>query len=751
VNWLLTRGRVPYLCALLAATAWLGSLAAHVGIETTNASLDSRDPAKLATYERFKAAFGNDEDLLLAVAHPRLLEPEGLGFVAELTERIARIDGVRGALSLANAEELVAGELGAEPRRVAAPPWDGARVRETLDRNPDLVGLFVSADRRTAGILIEIEDRPADLRYRGAIIAALRGMAVEAGRDGVSLHLTGIAVQKHDVSAMIARDTRVLIPLAVLVLGATLAVFFRSALGVLLPLSVTGITVAWTLGAYRLAGLELNAITALLPPVLMVLSLAVSVHLIQGWLDASGAPGGRVERVRRVVRELVFPCFACSLTTALGFASLATTDTPAVQAFGLFAALGVLVSFAVGMTLVPVGLSFLAPPASGRERPRHPLVERALGWAAETATAHPGRVLLAFGAVTAVSLAGLPLVRNNTDLVRFLRDDAPLQRDTLFVDAHLGGANRLEFVVERRDGAPLTSQGAVQRMVELERAILGREHVAGVDSVLAVLRQIQRAESGGGALVPPADEGATLHAFDLLEAAPERPLVRKLVAPEFRQARLSVRIDSVGTALAARLADSILEEGRRLLGGDYTLSATGAFYNVSRDSNRLVAAQVRSFSLAVVLVFLAIGVLFRSARLAWIAFVPNAMPVAWTGGMMGWLAIDLSTGTAMIASAVIGVVVDDTVHYLTGFTRAYRGDAREAVRRTTTGTGAALFVNNVALVLGFWVGAFGSFKPTIYFSLLSGTTMISALVCDLFVTPACLVLLDRGRRAPTCA
>jgi predicted RND superfamily exporter protein len=752
MTWLLTRGRVPFLCALLAATAWLGWLAAGVGIETTNASLDSRDPEKVAAYERFKATFGSDEDLLLAVAHPALLEAEGIGLVAALSERISRIDGVHRVLSLANAEELVPGELGAEPRPVVPPGLEGpelaGRVREALDRNPDLAGLFVSADRRTAAILIEIEDRPGDLHYRGALIERLRAIADEVGRDGVSLHLTGIAVQKHDVSEMIARDTRVLMPLAVGVLGATLAVFFRRLLGVLLPLAVTGITVAWTLGAYRLAGLELNAITSLLPPVLMVLSLAVSVHLIQGWLDASGPDP--VARVRRVVLEQLFPCFFCSLTTALGFASLATTDTPAVHLFGLFAALGVLISFAVGMTLVPVGLSFLPPPASAREVPQHPLVRRALAWAAETAAAHPGRVLLVFAGITALALAGLPRVRNNTDLVRFLRDDAPLQRDTLFVDEHLTGANMLDFVVARRDGAPLASLDAVQRLAAFERAILAREHVVGVSSVLAVLRQIERAE-GAGELVLPADERAAAWAFDLLEAAPEQPLVRKLVAPDSTSARVNVRVRAVGTAVAAPLAEDILEEGRRLLGDEYTLTATGAFYNVSRDSNRLVAAQVRSFALAVGLVFLTIGVLFRSARLTLIAFVPNVMPVAWTGGMMGFFGIDLSTGTAMIASAVIGVVVDDTIHYLTGFSRAYRGDPREAVRLTTTGTGAALFVNNVVLVLGFWVGCFGSFKPTIYFSLLSGVTMITALVCDLFVTPACLVLLDRGRRAPACA
>jgi predicted RND superfamily exporter protein len=274
--------------------------------------------------------------------------------------------------------------------------------------------------------------------------------------------------------------------------------------------------------------------------------------------------------------------------------------------------------------------------------------------------------------------------------------------------------------------------------------------VTGVHSVLDVLRQIQRAERGGE-LALPGDDEASEWAFALLEAAPEQPLVRRFVTPDFTQARLSLRVRAVGTSVAAPLADSLLAEGRALLGPDYTLVATGAFYRVARDSNRLVASQVASFGLALGMVFLAIGILFRSARLTLVAFLPNVMPVLWTGGMMGFLGIDLSTGTAMIASSVIGVVVDDTIHYLTGFTRAYRGDPRDAVRRTTRGTGAALFLNNLVLVLGFWVGCFGSFKPTIYFSLLSGATMIGALVCDLLVTPACLVLSDRGRAEPACA
>ena len=466
--WLLTRGRLPFLCALLALTAFFAFHAAQIVVETNNESLNTREPGQIARYERFKATFGSDEDLLLAAAHPKLMGAEGLALVDALTARIARIDGVRRVYSLSNAQQIVSGQSGAELAPVVAPPLDGpalaGRVRAALDRNPELTGLLVSADRRTAGLLIEIEDRTADSSYRAAVIDALRRIIAEPRAGGVSLHLTGIAVQKHDVSAYIERDQRRLIPLAVVVLAVVLAAFFRSPLGVLLPLGVMGVTTAWTLGAYGLAGLQLNAITGLLPPVLMVLSLPVSVHLIQGWLDAEGASGDRVARILGVMRRLLFPCFFCSLTTALGFASLATTSMPAVRQFGVFAALGVVLAFGIGMTLVPVGLSFLTPPASARRSRQHRLILRLLAASDLAATQHPRRVLAIFSVLSVLSLAGLPLVHNNTDLVRFLKQDAPLHRDTLFIDENLTGSNTLEFVVARSDGTALTSLDDVRRM-----------------------------------------------------------------------------------------------------------------------------------------------------------------------------------------------------------------------------------------------------------------------------------------------
>ncbi len=458
----------------------------------------------------------------------------------------------------------------------------------------------------------------------------------------------------------------------------------------------------------------------------MVLSLAVSVHLVQGWLDAPRS-ADRVARLRAIVRRLVFPCFFCTLTTTLGFASLATNDMPAVRYFGLFAALGVVVAFAAGMTLVPIGLSFLDPPASPLATPQHRGMQHLLDWASRVSVERPWWVLTIFFAITAVAMAGLPLVRNNTDLVRFLRSDAPLHRDTLYIDSHLTGTNTLEFVVTRRDGASLASHDAVARMAAFEQSALRHPEVTSVGSLLGVLRQLQRAESGSDALVLPPDERATAYAIDLLQAAPEQALIRKLVAPDFHAARFNVRIRAVGTSVAAPLAESILAEGSALLGDGYRVEAAGAFYQVARDSNHLVASQVKSFGSALVLVFVAIAVLFRSLRLTAISFVPNVMPIAWTArpdGLPRHRPLDRHGDDRVVGDRARGGRHDPLPRPLPARLRGRR-PGRDP--QTTRDVGPPLFVNNVVLVLGFWIGCFGSFKPTIYFSLLSGITMITAL------------------------
>jgi hypothetical protein len=761
--------RIPLLALCVAVTAWLGVHAANVGVEHDNESLRTTNSDDLRVYRNFRDTFGSDEDVLVAIGYPRLLGSDGLTLIAQLTDTIGKLDGVSHAWSLTDVEEIVKGSEGAVPKPLLVPPWTAPGIEETaaaaLDRNPDFTGWLVSEDRKTAGIVVQIEDRPNDNEYRSRLVSALRAMAPLVAARGGELHLTGVPVQKIDVSAYVDRDQKVLLPAAAIVLGLTLALFFRHISGVVVPLAVSGLTVVWTIGTYSATGHSMNAITALLPPVLLVIALAMTVHVYDAWL-AGHKPVGmahdqaeheeaehedsahhdsahedRFDRAYLAVRSVFVPGLLCAVTTAQGFVSLSAGDLPAVGQFGFFAAYGTFVAFVMAMTVAPAALSYVKAPPH-RASDEHGWTHRFLSFTSGISTGYPITVITVFTLLTVVLSAGIPLLRSNTDLVGFLRADAPLRIDTTWIDDHLTGTLPLDFMIARRDGKPVESVDEFRRLAALEDAIRAREHVAGVTSVTALVRQVHRAESGSGRLELPSDEETLQHEIDLLDES-GHSLVRHFAAPEMKTLRMTVRLHAVGSAVSSPLVAAIRDDAARILGPDLVLTPTGSLWQVVRDSENLVQQQVQSFGWAIVLVVLAIGILLRSVAFTVIAMIPNVMPILWTGGFMGFVGIELSTGTAMIASAVLGLIVDDTIHYLSYYRGVYRGDPVAATRITSRAIGAPVTVSSTALVLGFWVGAFGSFRPTIYFSLLTGLTMITGIFCDLLVLPASLVLLDR--------
>ena len=525
LNWLLGKGRYPYLGLLLLTTAVFSFFALRIGGGAETESMVSRDEAQNRNYAAFRNAFGSDEEMLLSVTHPSLLAPEGLRLLDELTKEIGGFGGVRRVYSLTNARHAVPSPVGAESELLVPRPFDvpgvSPRVLSALDDNPKLASLLISRDRRTAGITIEIDDRIGADTSKSGVIDALRGlMARRAGE--AELHLSGIAVQKHDVAEFVRRDKTFLVPLSMLVLATMLAITFRHFPGVLIPMAVKVVSVVWTMGAYAMAGYRLNPITALLPPLIIVLSISTSVHLYDGWLQIPEGSGDRVPRILQETRRLFLPSLFTSIATAFGLLALAVSDIPAVRQFGVFGALGVFVSFGLSATLVPVALSFFSPP----------------------------------------------------------------------------------------------------------------------------------------------------------------------------------RPEKISSAIVAV---------RRFLSG---------VAHLSTDWSRTVLA---------------------------VALVPMLL----TGGIMGYSGIDLNVGTAMIAPVVLGLVVDNTIHYLARYRGEYREDVLGAVMRTTTGAGRALFASSLILAFGFGVGGFGSFKPTVHFSLLAGGTMLAAVACVLLVLPACLVLSDRPEGGST--
>ncbi len=745
---LLTRGRYAYLGAVVVLSASLVPFAMRIPVERNDDSMVSRGAAESGIDSRFARSFGGEETLL-TVTHPRLLEPEGLRLLERLTEEVGRLDGVSRVYSLTNAVHAVPGADGAEEAPLVPRPFDRpgnrARILSALDDNPRLSSLLVSPDRHTAAITIETGGRPATAPAPDDLVPALR-QVIDRHSGEAELHLSGIAVEKHDVVEFIRRDKAILVPASVLVLAVMLGIVFRRLSGVAIPLAVKALSLVWTMGIYALAGFSLNPITALLPPLIIVLSISTSVHLYSGWLKISGNPEDRVRLIVRETRALFAPCLYTALTTAAALLSLLASDTPAVRQFGVFGALGVLVSFAASVTVVPVALSFLPLPGDRRPGPAARSPAAVLESAARLAGRHPFWIIGASALLSAAGALGIARIRNNTDLLRFLKPSAPLYRDTMFIDRNLPGVYSLEMLVSRRDGRPLTTPADMRKIAEFQDMAARQVHVGDAYSIADPVRLVNRAETGGKSLRLPDSEDDLLDDFDLMQADPERSFLAALMTKDLTTARVRVRIHAVGSAVAAPLIRSIIEKGSGIFGNAYSLVPAGSFYRITRDSNQLVARQILSFSLCLGVILVAVRVLFRSAKLSLIALVSALVPVLLTGGLMGFLRIDLSAGTAMIFPIALGLIVDATIHYISRYLRERGRDIREAVGRTAAGAGPAIATSSLILAFGFAAGAFGSFRPTIDFCLLTGAAMLASLATVLLVLPSCLVIGDRAGR-----
>lgn len=743
-----TRWRWLALAAVVTLAAFSGWHARQLGVEHANESLNVPDPERIANYQRFRTLFGSDEDLLVAIHASHLLHPATLAHLHALTQELERIDGVAEVLSLTNALRIVAGHTGAELAPLLPTPYDRpnieTEIRKAMEEMPELVGWLISADSRTAGIWVALSEQGSHPEQSHRLIEAVRNtLAAFERRTGLEAHLTGVPVQKHDVTAYIQRDERLLLPVAIAVLGSVLWIYFRSLLAALLPLLVAGLTVVAIHGGLVVAGLRLNAITSLLPPIVLVLAVTPCIHLLHFWYHGV-APTAPRERVRAMLEHLLWPCFLCAGTTASGFATLALNAMPAVRQFGVAAAAAALLGFVLAVWMVPFATTNIGRFFRPAQVPRVPRPLRALLLCTARTSTRAPRLTLVCGFAAALAMgSGMAWLRNNTDLVRFLKPGAPLREDTFWIDSHLTGPYPLEFLVERRDGRRLAHAEDLRRLAAWTTTVSHDPLVSGVLSIADLVRHLHRAEFRTAAPVLPTDDEVVEELLDLVAAAPDQRLVRRLLSSDQTAARIQVRLRAAGTADIAAVAERFLASARAQMGPDYTVHITGALYALAQDSNELVRQLAGSFAASFFLVGVLVAWGVGSLRVGAIALIPNLLPIGMTIGLLGWAGIDLSTGTAMIAAAAMGLVVDDTIHYVSAFQTAQARASLPtiAARRATIAVGPALIANNLVIVAGFWVGLAGSFLPTVYFSLFTGVSMILALLYDLWVTPACLISL----------
>jgi uncharacterized protein len=746
------------LAGLVIVTVGLGAMATRISVDNSlRVWFVEGDPA-LVAYDRYKETFGNDEIIVVAATDPEsVYTPAALERIRaaskalEAHPKVRRVNSLALGLYVEGDDGVIEVDrlLGDDPITAE----DAARVRARVEADPSFRGTIVGERDTISLILVEpstAEDFDAE---RPALMRDVRAIVDDTLRkDGGGAHLGGIGVVYDGLNEASLRDSGVFVTLSYLVVMFGLWVVFRRLIWVLLGVVIATIPVVITLGIAGLAGRDLNMVNAVLPTLIMTVGILDLVHLVHSYGDGHGARP-ELERRRLLVGSLavvVVPCVVNTFTDMIGFLALVSAPMSAIRDLGWMAAVGLL---ALLVTVMIIGIPAIARyGVPKRKRPARELgLVRALvmglfGVARRRRVA----VLGATAVILAVSVVGISRIVVDTYSIGFLPSDHPVRADHRAIEDQFGLYIPLEITVEGTGDDALKDPELLRRVDRMQRAFEEHPEVARVTGITEVIKRVNQLmfDDDPEAYVIPNDARVIAQELFLYESdAAGRDHLDSLVDTRaYRITHVTARtglptargIEAVITDLRARGAEIIGDAGE--------VEAAGYLPLYVRIIQHVTQAQVRSFSLAFVLVTLVFMLLLRSVKLGLVAMVPNVLPALMTLGFMGFVGIRLDVATVVIAAIAIGISVNDTSHIMFRYKHELARDPTDpvgALERMLLGAGRPLVASSLILMVGFGVLVFASVKSVAYMGLLSATTIAFALVADLLITPALLLFLSR--------
>ncbi|MDP8257264.1 MAG: MMPL family transporter [Candidatus Alcyoniella australis] len=737
------------------------------------------DPDKIYYYNEFIPTFGSDEFFVFTYRDAALFSPEGLARLARIVEGLQQIDDVERVLSLTTLPII----SGREDTLRVAPPVDrlpqsrmaAAVLRWRALSHSATRAMVVSADGQVAVNFVFLRkasglEQDPELRVR--ITESIEQIAQrELGQLGLEHHMAGVPYVKTEIVRTILRSIVQLGLLAVAVLLGLLWYTFRSWRGVWVPLSCVMLALIWTLGLMGYAdrlfqslvaasespagpwilmglrGVKLDTISTILFPLLMVVGVAHTIHLLTQYHEEYYADerNDRRAAVLRTVRHLARPCLLTSVTTGVGFASLMLARIPPIRAFGLFAALGVQFAWLISISFVPAVLMLSSGPQRRfRKQFDSGPLSRLLSRIVDLDLRRPKTIVALSLAICIVSAVGVSTLRVETYVTEFFRENSKVIQGYRFLRRYVTSPVPLEIVLRTEQGDFLDPE-ALAAAERFEQRALELDEVLRIDSLLDSLRTFQRAVNNGdpAAYRLPQNRAQAAEALLLMESDPQ--MIERLIDFDRKQLHLAARIDDLPSSRINKLLDDLRTIGEQELGPQMQMRLTGGSVLFANLSTTLMYGQIYSISLALALISLIMIFIARSLRLGLIAMIPNVAPILFGLGLLGILGFPLDTNTVMIAPIAIGIAVDDSIHLVTRFLRERRNglDPREAMRRTITSTGRALVSTSLILAMGFVITSTSPFKPQGVMGLIGAVAIIAALAADLLLTPVCILAVSR--------
>ena len=758
---LILRNRVAILVLIGLFTALMVSQWGKMRFSYTEANLLPDDHFVNLDYNRFLKIFGEEDNLIvLGVKDRRLFSVENLNAWNRFCKSFENNPNVETIVTLQDLKKLVKNK---RKQQFDFIPFikDSLKTTKELDAVtsallndfPFYDNILFNKESNAIRSVLLLDKSIVNSPARKSFIVDNLIPKVQAFEKqyGLDVRVSGMPYARTLNSQNIIDEIEVFLIAAIIITSLIFFFFFRSYRATFISMCVVVIGVMWTFGILGFLEYEITVLTALIPPLIIVIGVPNCIFLINKYQHEFNKHGNKAKSLQRVITKVGNATLMTNTTTASGFATFIITQSKLLTEFGTVASLSIMAIFSLCLLIIPIVYSYMPMPNEKHLEHLNKRWINTLGdWIETTVKQKNIAIYIISVLLLVVSIIGIYQIKTSGSLLEDMPKNAEFYQDIQFYETEFNGIMPLEILINTKRKKGVLKPVNLKKMSALEELIVEIPELSKPISIVSLVKYSKQAFYNGNPKyyqLPTTQENGFILSY-AKNSSNDLDLLHNYVDSTGQYARITTFIKDDGMDQMDQIEDRLNKEITKLFDKDrYEVSLTGKAFLFQKGTNFLIKNLILSLTLAILLISLFMAYLFRSFRMIVISLTPNLLPLLITAGAMGYLGVPIKPSTILVFSIAFGISVDDTIHFLAKYRQeliACRWSVKKSVFAALRETGISMFYTSIVLFFGFSVFITSNFGGTVAMGALVSGTLLLAMMANLLLLPVLLLSLERN-------
>ena len=761
ISKIILKNRVLIVLSLLTATYFFTTHWDNIRFTYTEANLLPATHPENIKYKSFTDKFGEEGNLIvISVKDSTLFTIEKLNAWNELSHSFKDHEDVSTVIAFGDLQKL---KKNKSSRQFYIEPFIKDSIseeselellkNEIFNNSPFYDKFLINSESKAVRTAINLKTEVVNTVLREQFVnnVLLPRVSEFEQKYNLDVRISGMPYVRTKYSETIKAELGKFLILALIVTSLIFFLFFRSFRATLISIIAVSVGVMWTLGIVGILEYELTVLTAIIPPLIIVIGMPNCIFLINKYQHELNKHGDKSLSLQKVITKIGNVTLMTNVTTASGFATFITTDSKLLNEFGLVASLSILSIFILCLLIIPIVYSFLPTPDEKHlEHQNKKWINNLLNWMVSVVKTKRIEVYIISVMLLALSIIGIYKIEISGSFIDDMPRNTEFFDDILYYEKEFNGILPLEIYIDSKRKKSITKLSTIKKMEIVENLIAKFPELSRPISVVSLVKYSKQAFYNGNPKyyqVPTSQENSFILSY-AKNSTSDVDLLNNFVDSTGQYTRITTFMKDMKIERMERIEEELNAEIEKVMPSDrFEVFLTGKAYLFQKGTYFLVENLVWSLGLAVVLISLFMAYLFRNFRMIIISLIPNLLPLLITAGLMGFIGIPIKPSTILIFSIAFGISVDDTIHFLAKYRQELQENkwqVKKSVYNSVRETGLSMFYTSIVLFFGFSVFIVSNFGGTVALGSLVSGTLLLAMLSNLLLLPSLLLTLDKS-------